>query len=142
MENYDRNRGRLNGCRILLVEDDYSSKVLIEKVLVYNGASVIAMESGEKAIAYVKEGNPLDLVVLDLRLPNIDGYAVFDQIREILPAIPVFAETAYVYSNEPEAVLARGFNGYFSKPIDLDRLVDTICGVNDNLPLEDDLSID
>ena len=142
MENSGQNRQRLKGCRILLVEDDYSSNVLIENVLVYNGASVIAVENGEKAVAYVKDGKPVDLVVLDLRLPNIDGYAVFDQIREILPAIPVFAETAYVYSNELAAVIARGFNGYFSKPIDLDRLVDTICSVYDNLPLEDDLSID
>ncbi|SDB92863.1 response regulator [Williamwhitmania taraxaci] len=118
--------GKLIGYHILLVEDDISSQILIEKVLTYNGASVVAMGSGEKAIDYLKDGNVVDVVILDLKLPRMDGYTVFNAIKEMLPAVPIFAQTAYIYGNEPENVLALGFDGYFSKPIDFDRLVDTI----------------
>ncbi len=118
--------GKLIGYHILLVEDDISSQILIEKVLTYNGASVVAMGSGEKAIDYLKDGNVVDVVVLDLKLPHMDGYTVFNAIKEMLPAVPIFAQTAYIYGNESENVLALGFDGYFSKPIDFDRLMDTI----------------
>jgi len=118
--------GKLTGYHILLVEDDISSQILIEKVLTYHGASVVAMGSGEKAIDYLKDGNVVDVVILDLKLPRMDGYTVFNAIKEMLPAVPIFAQTAYIYGNESENVLALGFDSYFSKPIDFDRLMDTI----------------
>jgi len=129
----DRDAWKLKGCHILLVEDDYSSNVLIEKVLVYHGATVVALENGEQAIRYVNAGKKPDVIILDLRLPHMDGYAVFNKIKEILPEIPVIAQTAYVYSNEPENVLALGFEAYFSKPIDFDKLVDTITTIYGNV---------
>jgi len=125
----DVDRYRLKGNNILLVEDDFSSKMLLERVLVYHGASVKAVDNGEQAVSYVVAGNMIDLVILDIRLPRMDGYAVFNKIKEILPDVPVFAQTAYVFSNEQETVIALGFDAYFSKPIDIQQLIDAIDAI-------------
>ena len=121
--------GIIQGYHILLVEDDYSSRVLLEKVLVYHGATVNAVGNGEQAIAYVLAGNKIDVVILDIRLPRIDGYSVFNTIKEFSPEVPVFAQTAYIYSNEAENVIALGFDEYFSKPIDISLLLQKISAI-------------
>jgi len=129
MNNDSQLGGRITGKHILLVEDDYSSRILLEKVLVYHGATVKAADNGEQAIAYILGGNHVDLVILDIRLPRMDGYTVFNRIKEISPEIPIFAQTAYIYSNEPENVIALGFDEYFSKPIDINLLLNKISAI-------------
>lgn len=121
--------GRLVGKSILLVEDDYSSRMLLEKVLVFHGAAVNAVDNGEQAISYLMGENQVDLVILDIRLPRMDGYTVFNKIKELSPNLPVFAQTAYIYSNEPENVIALGFDEYFSKPIDINLLLNKISAI-------------
>ncbi len=129
MNNDSQLGGRITGKHILLVEDDFSSRMLLEKVLVYHGATVMAVENGEPAVAYVSGGTPVDLVILDIRLPRMDGYTVFNRIKELSPEIPIFAQTAYIYSNEPENVIALGFDEYFSKPIDINLLLNKISAI-------------
>ncbi len=129
MNNDSQLGGRIMGKHILLVEDDYSSRILLEKVLVYHGATVKAVDNGEQAIAYILGENHVDLVILDIRLPRMDGYTVFNKIKEFSPSIPVFAQTAYIYSNEPENVIALGFDEYFSKPIDINLLLNKISAI-------------
>lgn len=82
MNNDSQLGGRITGKHILLVEDDYSSRILLEKVFVYHGATVKAVDNGEQAIAYILGGNHVDLVILDIRLPRMDGYTVFNKIKE------------------------------------------------------------
>ena len=137
MESSNQKIGKLSGSHILLVEDDFASRTLLEKVLVYHGAAVASFDSGEGAIAYVLEGNRVDVAVLDIRLPRMDGYAVFNKLKEILPAVTVFAQTAYVYSNEAETVVALGFDGYYSKPIDFNKLVADIVSVKSRIATPD-----
>ena len=96
-------------------------------------------DNGEQAISYVVAGNKIDLVILDIRLPRMDGYDVFNKIKEILPDVPVFAQTAYVFSNEQETVLALGFDAYFSKPIDFQKLLDEIDGIKSAHQKEENL---
>ena len=137
MEINSQKTGKLSGIRILLVEDDFASRTLLEKVLVYHGAAVASFDSGEGAVAYVLEGNRVDVAVLDIRLPRMDGYAVFNKLKEVLPAITVFAQTAYVYSNEAETVVALGFDGYYSKPIDFNKLIDEIVSIKNRIATPD-----
>jgi len=65
------------------------------------------------------EANPqIDLILLDLRLPMMDGYTFLKEVRKTNPKLPVIAETAFAMANDRELILASGCNDYLAKPID------------------------
>jgi len=112
---------------ILVVEDDANSRMLVHDVLTFNGYRVLEAECAETALALARRERPA-LLLLDIRLPGIDGFAALAALRSdpALCAIPVIALTASSMSDDRVRIERAGFDGYHSKPVDIARLVANI----------------
>lgn len=110
--------------RILIAEDHPDSLLLMCYLLEAHGYAALTATDGEIALALTRKHRP-DLIVCDLQMPRLDGYEVARQLKldPELKHIPLIAVTAYAMLGDREKVLAAGFDGYFSKPIDTDRFV-------------------
>lgn len=108
---------------ILVVEDDLISYQFIEALLRGTDAQLIHAKNGEDAIEIVKIIPNIDLVMMDMRLPFIDGYQTTKEIKSIKPSIKIIAQTANVMSDDKDKCLSVGCNDYLSKPIDPDEFL-------------------
>ena len=116
----DATTAELKNLRILLVEDEYINRTLAIEVLNREGWSVICAENGREALKSLETAS-VDLVLMDVQMPELDGYATTRtlrrQERQIGGHIPVIAMTAYAIVGDKEKCLAAGMDGYISKPI-------------------------
>jgi PAS domain S-box-containing protein len=85
---------------ILIAEDDENNFSLIVKFLAYPNLTLIRARNGVEAVKYCESGQPVDLVLMDLKMPEMDGYEATKKIKGILPELPVIAQTAFVTDNE------------------------------------------
>jgi CheY-like chemotaxis protein len=112
---------------ILVVEDVDTNKIFFDAALRRTKAKILWAKDGREAIEMFKEmQQSIDLVLMDLQLPIMDGYTATREIKKINSQIPVIAQTAHVMSGEREKCLEAGCNGYLSKPIRLQILIDTL----------------
>jgi two-component system, cell cycle response regulator DivK len=109
---------------ILLIEDNEQNRYLTTFLLERNGFNVVHAYDGPHGIALAKTAAP-DLILLDIQLPGMDGYAVARTLREIevLDAIPIIAVTSYAMVGDREKSLASGCTGYIEKPINPETFV-------------------
>lgn len=107
---------------ILIVEDDAVSMEFLIESLRMKGASVVISKTGEEAIQKFKENDSIQLVLMDIRLPGIDGYKATREIRAIRPEVPIIAETAYALDGDEDKALEAGCVDYISKPIKPEKL--------------------
>jgi two-component system cell cycle response regulator DivK len=117
---------------ILVVEDNEKNMKLFRDVLQAKGYRTLEATSGEQAVALAARHAP-DLVLMDVRLPGIDGIEALGRLRadERTASVPVLAVTAQAMQGDREQFLAAGFDGYFSKPVNVVELVGTVgehCG--------------
>ena len=103
---------------ILITEDDPHSALYLEKLLSKSGASVNHVENGEEALEYVKSNPNLSLIMMDLRMPVMDGYTATREIRKINRDVLIIAQSAYAMKLEKEIALDSGCDAYLTKPID------------------------
>jgi CheY-like chemotaxis protein len=119
---------RLDGCRVLAVDDDADALDLIARVLDRAGATVHTAASVPRAMAVIGE-TPLDVVLADLQMPGEDGFALIERLRATsAPSarMPAVAVTAYGSIEDRVRVLAAGFDAHLAKPVDSDELVAVI----------------
>ncbi|NOQ25988.1 MAG: PAS domain-containing protein [Bacteroidales bacterium] len=102
---------------ILIVEDDLDNLEFLRQLLVKYEANVLLANSGEEAISIVKSNKQINLVLMDIRLPDMDGFETTRRIKKISPKLPVIAQTAYAMSNDRENCLKNGCDDYVSKPL-------------------------
>jgi CheY-like chemotaxis protein len=109
--------------RILVAEDRESSRELLKSILNSAGYEVIEAADGEQAVEKARL-EPPDLVILDLQMPNLDGFGALGQIRALpgLHAVPVIALTANAMQGDRERCMAAGFSHYVSKPMNMAQL--------------------
>jgi signal transduction histidine kinase len=109
--------------RILYVEDDLPSRMLVSQVLHMAGYEVVEAEDGMAGIRLAQEIRP-DLILMDINMPGLDGYAAATKIKSLpgLAATPIIAVTANVVEGDRERALTAGCDGYLAKPIDVDAL--------------------
>jgi len=114
---------------ILLIEDNDQNRYLATFLLEHHGYGVISAENGQLGIELARENRP-DLILLDIQLPILDGYAVAAILRglESMRGIPIIAVTSYAMVGDREQALAAGCNGYIEKPIDPDTFVKQVEG--------------
>lgn len=116
-----------SGCwprpRVMLVEDDDESRVVIASILQHHGASVTALSSVCEALGRIDTA--FDLVLTDIGMPESDGYALLRGIRERGVTVPVVALTAYGSPDDTMRIAAAGFQGHLVKPVTRDHLIDT-----------------
>ncbi len=106
---------------ILLIEDNEQNLYLATFLLEHNGFKVVAARSGPQGIELASRIQP-DLIVLDIQLPQMDGYAVARALRQnpALKDVPIVAVTSYAMVGDRERTLEAGCNGYLEKPINPD----------------------
>jgi CheY-like chemotaxis protein len=104
--------------RILIAEDNPVNRELLRELLETRGYSVTEACDGQEALRRIEESQP-DILLLDLDMPVLDGFATVQRIREnpAIASLPVLAVTAYAMQGDRERVLSSGFDGYLSKPI-------------------------
>ncbi|WP_088654615.1 response regulator [Geofilum rhodophaeum] len=110
---------------ILVVEDVDTNKIFFDAALRRTKAKILWAKDGQEAIDMFK-ANRIDLVLMDLQLPIMDGYTATRAIKEINPDVPIIAQTAHVMSGEREKCMEAGCNDYLAKPIRLQILIDTL----------------
>ena len=112
---------------VLIVEDNEKNMKLVRDILQATGFSPVEASTGEQALAVAAETTPA-LVLMDIQLPDLDGAEALRRLRsdERTAAIPVLALTAQAMQGDRERFLAAGFDGYLSKPIDVDDLIETV----------------
>lgn len=105
----------LKGMRILIAEDNKINMLIARKFLKSWGVDVTEAVNGSEAIAYCYI-NEFDLLLLDLEMPEADGYTALKEIRKLKPTIPAIAFTAAAFENIDMVLLEKGFNDYILKP--------------------------
>jgi two-component system, cell cycle response regulator DivK len=113
--------------KILVIEDNQQNMYLCTFILESHHHEVIQAFSGRKGIEISEKTLP-DLIILDIQLPEMDGYAVAREIKQNprTKGIPIVAVTSYAMAGDRERVLAAGCQGYIEKPINPDTFMDEI----------------
>jgi CheY-like chemotaxis protein len=121
---------RLDGVRVLIVEDGPDNQRLISAVLKRAGATFELADNGkigvEKAWSAETEQTPFDLILMDMQMPVLDGYAAASRLRDEDYPRPIVALTAHAMEGEREKCLSAGCADYASKPINRQRLLKTV----------------
>jgi len=112
---------------VLVIEDNEQNLYLMRFLLEKHGFTVLEATDGVKGVEMAKETKPL-LILLDIQLPKMDGYAVARELRKNgeLARTPIIAVTSYAMVGDRERVLAAGADDYIEKPIDPERFVEQI----------------
>jgi PAS domain S-box-containing protein len=121
---------RLDGMRLLLVEYNLNNQQVACELLEGEGARVQIANHGQEAVALIAAAEPaFDVVLMDLQMPVMDGFAATSAIRNDLglSQLPIVAMTANAMASDREACLAAGMNDHVGKPFDLDHLVSVLC---------------
>jgi two-component system cell cycle response regulator DivK len=113
--------------RILYIEDNPDNRLLVRRVLQAEGYTVIEANDGQSGMTVAAEAQP-DLILMDINLPEIDGYEVTARLKQLpgISHVPIIAVTANVMKGDREKTLAAGCDGYIQKPIDIDLLPEQI----------------
>lgn len=113
--------------RLLIVDDKASNRELLRTSLEHAGYEVLEAAEGEEALRVMRETRP-DLVMLDIQMPGLDGYAVLERVMadEELRRIPVVAVTAYAMAGDSARGKAAGFRDYITKPVRLRQLLGVV----------------
>jgi CheY-like chemotaxis protein/HPt (histidine-containing phosphotransfer) domain-containing protein len=119
---------RLAHVRVLAAEDVEVNRLVLEDLLVQEGAEVVFAEHGLQALERLEEAGvaAFDVVLMDVQMPVLDGLAATQRIRELAPALPVIGLTAHALEEERQRCLAAGMVEHITKPIDVDALIAAI----------------
>jgi len=115
----------LKGKKVLVVDDDMRNIFALSSALQTYGLEVETANDGEEAIAKLESTDDIDIVLMDIMMPKMDGYEATKYIRKQnkWAKLPVIALTAKAMSNDREKCIAAGANDYITKPVDMDRLI-------------------
>ncbi|MBI9033807.1 MAG: PAS domain S-box protein [Bacteroidales bacterium] len=111
------NDNDFSGIQILIVEDEYSNYMLLETIFEMKGAEVLYAENGSIAIEMVRKNKDISLILMDLKMPVMDGFEATKIIKSIAPHIPVIAQTAYAFKDDDIKAIAAGCDEFLTKPI-------------------------
>ncbi|MGJ8650987.1 MAG: PAS domain S-box protein [Opitutaceae bacterium] len=119
------NRGALKGLKLLVVEDEPANMMVLQVLLKDSGAKIGKATTGEDAVNLYTETLP-DVVLMDLKLPKIDGFEATKRIFEINSEAIIIAQSAFAGTDYQEKAVALGFAGYVTKPIVRAQLIESI----------------
>jgi CheY-like chemotaxis protein len=118
----------IKGAKILLVEDNEINQQVAKEILESAGLIVSLADDGQQAVNMIKE-KPYDVILMDIQMPVMDGYAATREIRNLkseIRNVPIIAMTAHAMAGDEDKSLAAGMNGHVTKPIDPDMLFSTL----------------
>lgn len=116
----------LTGRKILIVEDDFSSRLYLNKILERTGLILLNAIDGNEAVSVALTNPDIDIILMDLQLPVMDGYTSAKKIREFRKDIIIIAQTAYGLLGDREKIIESGFDDYIIKPILSKNLIEKV----------------
>lgn len=114
------------GKTILVAEDEDYNFYLVEEILSLYHCNVIRAFNGIEAVEQCKTNSEIELVIMDIKMPFLDGYEATKRIKEFRPDLPIIAQTAYAFESDRQQALEVGCSDYISKPIQCDMLLSMI----------------
>ncbi len=113
---------------LLIIEDNEQNFYMMRFLLEKNGFTIIGAENGREGIDKALQQRP-DAILLDIQLPEMDGYAVAEELKkhDELQGVPIIAVTSYAMAGDRERILAAGATGYIEKPINPETFVREIA---------------
>ena len=113
--------------KILIVEDDDVSFFLLEEIFALSKFQLTRAFNGQEAIDYFhKNKYAFDIILMDIRLPKINGYEATQKIKALNPSIPIIAVTAYTHSQGVLDCFAFGCDDFISKPFNINTMINTV----------------
>ncbi len=112
--------------KLLIVEDEDLNYLFLKKLLETTQIEIYWAKTGYQAIDFVKENKIIDLILMDIKLPELDGLKATEEIKKIRPQIPIIAQTAYAMKGDRENILKAGCDDYVAKPIKVQELINKI----------------
>ena len=112
----------IKNLKILVTEDDNISRMLILKVLEEFGNEILIAYTGVEAVEICQKNSDLDLILMDIQMPQMNGYEATKEIRKFNKDVIILAQTAYALEGDKAKTIAVGCNGYISKPIKKEEL--------------------
>lgn len=130
VENEVKKDQELSGLKILIAEDDEINRIVVKKILENKGVDVICAPDGYIALKKYENNDDIDLVLMDIQLPGMDGIQTTAKIRDIQKGknkvVPIIALTAYAMNGNKDYFLSMGLDDYSTKPINIEQLVSII----------------
>lgn len=111
---------------ILIVEDDPASMLLTKQHLIFTGAKILNAENGRKALELVESNIKIDLILMDMKMPVLNGYEATKAIKTINNKIPVIALTSYSFIEEKQKIMEAGCDDIITKPVNRKLLYDKL----------------
>jgi len=111
---------------VIVAEDDYVSFILLEVLLAGYNCKLVNTFDGRETIEALKKYPDAALILMDLKMPGMDGYIATREIRKFNKTIPIIAQTAYALSGDSQKALDAGCNSYVTKPIKKEELINII----------------
>jgi CheY-like chemotaxis protein len=116
----------LDSKNIIIAEDDETNFILIREYLANSRANIFWARDGKETINIFEKNKKVDLVLMDIQMPEINGFEALRSIRKKNPTLPIVAITAYAVSGDREKGLKAGFNDYLAKPVSKKMLIEAI----------------
>jgi len=112
----------------LIVDDNKDVLIYLNRILVDTGIKVLSARSGPEAISIVKADPAIDVVILDMQMPEMNGIEATKEIRKIRKDLPIIAQTAFIYEDDKDIILSAGCDACLIKPIRKEHLLSVLSG--------------
>jgi len=122
----------LSTVQILVAEDDMANFYLIKELLSSTSAKILHAWDGEEAVRIFTSNPGIDMILMDIRMPKMDGYEAAAEIRKFNNKIVIIAQTGYVFEEDKQKAKDLGFDDYLCKPINEENLISIIVRHLDN----------
>ncbi len=126
------NKPKINKLKILIAEDDSISEMHLAILLKEIATELLSVKSGDETVKICRENPDIDLILMDIKMPIMDGYEATREIRKFNKKVPIIAQTAYALQGDREKALQTGCNEYITKPIEKEILYALISELVNN----------
>ena len=116
--------GYLSGITILIAEDDEVSNLLIKKSLKEENITTLFAENGQEAVAMIEYHPEINIVLMDIKMPVMNGYEATKQIKQLRPDLPVIAQTAFTSTEDRKKAMEAGCDSFLTKPINKHNMLE------------------
>jgi|ERR1035437_9990130 CheY-like chemotaxis protein len=118
--------GNLEGKTMLVVDDIDINIELIKEILEGTNMKILEAHNGQQAINSCLNNKSIDIVLMDIQMPIMNGYEATRQIKQMRPGLPIIAQTAYAFAEDISKCMAAGFSDYIAKPFDQTKLIEIL----------------
>ena len=117
---------KLKDLAVLVAEDDEINYIYIREIFRGTGTVILHAVNGKEAVEMVQNNDKIGIVLIDIKMPVMNGYDAIKKIRELRPRLPIIAQTAFALSDEMLKAFNAGSNDYISKPFRKEQLLDLV----------------